>query len=128
MHLAVDEDDRGKGESVVREPTMADIANYLGISRQLVSIVLRDMPGASEETRGRVKQAAQDLGYSPHQGARLLRQYTRPPTGHRLRPRSRDRAGHRRVHLRRGRRRWSAGGPQCDDEDPYDRTGDRGAS
>jgi DNA-binding LacI/PurR family transcriptional regulator len=81
MHLAVDEDDRGKEESVVREPTMADIANDLGISRQLVSIVLRDMPGASEETRARVKQAAQDLGYSPHQGARLLRQYTRRQLG-----------------------------------------------
>ena len=81
MHLAVDEDDRGKEESVVREPTMADIANYLGISRQLVSIVLRDMPGASEETRARVKQAAHDLGYSPHQGARLLRQYTRRQLG-----------------------------------------------
>jgi DNA-binding LacI/PurR family transcriptional regulator len=81
MHLAVDEDDRGKEESVVREPTMADIADYLGVSRQLVSIVLRDMPGASEETRGRVKQAAQDLGYSPHQGARLLRQYTRRQLG-----------------------------------------------
>jgi DNA-binding LacI/PurR family transcriptional regulator len=81
MHLAVDEDDRGKEESVVREPTMADIASYLGISRQLVSIVLRDMPGASEETRARVKQAAQDLGYSPHQGARLLRQYTRRQLG-----------------------------------------------
>jgi DNA-binding LacI/PurR family transcriptional regulator len=81
MYLAVDEDDRGKEESVVREPTMADIANYLGISRQLVSIVLRGMPGASEETRARVRQAAQDLGYSPHQGARLLRQYTRRQLG-----------------------------------------------
>jgi DNA-binding LacI/PurR family transcriptional regulator len=28
-----------------------------------------------------VKQAAQDLGYSPHQEARLLRQYTRRQLG-----------------------------------------------
>lgn len=56
------------------EPTMADIATHLGISRQLVSIVLRDMPGASDVTRERVRQAAKDLGYSPNMGARSLRQ------------------------------------------------------
>jgi DNA-binding LacI/PurR family transcriptional regulator len=59
------------------EPTMADIAAHLGVSRQLVSIVLRAMPGASPETRDRVLQAAKDLGYSPNIGARTLRQ-TRP--------------------------------------------------
>ena len=53
---------------------MADIAAHLGVSRQLVSIVLRDMPGASKETRERVMQAAKTLGYSPHMGARTLRQ------------------------------------------------------
>lgn len=56
-----------------RQPTMADIAAHLGISRQLVSIVLRDAPGASEETRRRVKEAAQELGFSAHIGARQLR-------------------------------------------------------
>jgi len=59
---------------VTEEPTMADIAAHLGVSRQLVSIVLRDMPGASEATRERVREAAKDLGYSPHMGARTLRQ------------------------------------------------------
>jgi DNA-binding LacI/PurR family transcriptional regulator len=59
----------------VREPTMADIAAHLGVSRQLVSIVLREMPGASNQTRQRVMQAAKELGYSPHIGARTLRQY-----------------------------------------------------
>jgi DNA-binding LacI/PurR family transcriptional regulator len=53
---------------------MADIATHLGVSRQLVSIVLRDMPGASQTTRERVLQAAKELGYSPHMGARTLRQ------------------------------------------------------
>lgn len=57
-----------------RQPTMGDIAIHLGVSRQLVSIVLRDMPGASEATRTRVKAAAAELGYSPHVGARTLRQ------------------------------------------------------
>ncbi|MDP3891840.1 LacI family DNA-binding transcriptional regulator [Nocardioides sp.] len=60
---------------------MADIAEHLGVSRQLVSIALRDMPGASDATRARVKQAAKELGYSPHQGARLLRQYRRRQIG-----------------------------------------------
>jgi DNA-binding LacI/PurR family transcriptional regulator len=53
---------------------MADIAAHLGVSRQLVSIVLRDGPGASADTRARVRQAAQELGYNPHIGARTLRQ------------------------------------------------------
>lgn len=56
------------------EPTMADLAAHLGVSRQLVSIVLRDMPGASPETRERVRRAATELGYRPHIGARTLRQ------------------------------------------------------
>lgn len=59
-----------------RQPTMADIAHHLGISRQLVSIVLRDQPGASPETRRRVREAAEHLGYRPHIGARVLRQST----------------------------------------------------
>lgn len=53
---------------------MADIAAHLGISRQLVSIVLREVPGASAETRRRVFEAAERLGYSPHMGAVTLRQ------------------------------------------------------
>lgn len=57
-----------------RPPTMADIAAHLGVSRQLVSLALRDAPGASEETRRRVREAARELGYSPHLGARVLRQ------------------------------------------------------
>ena len=34
---------------------MADIAAHLGVSRQLVSLVLRDAPGASDATRERVR-------------------------------------------------------------------------
>ena len=60
-------------DGISRPPTMADIAAHLGVSRQLVSLVLRDAPGASEETRRRVRQAALDLGFSPHVGARSLR-------------------------------------------------------
>jgi len=56
-----------------RAPTMADIAAHLGVSRQLVSLVLRDLPGASDATRRRVWDAAHELGYRPHAGARALR-------------------------------------------------------
>ncbi len=56
-----------------RQPTMADIAAHLGVSRQLVSLVLRDAPGASDETRRRVQEAARELGFSPHVAARSLR-------------------------------------------------------
>lgn len=54
-------------------PTMNDVAAHVGVSRQLVSLVLRDLPGASPQTRERVLTAARELGYVPHQSARLLR-------------------------------------------------------
>ena len=56
-----------------RPVTMADIGQRLGISRQLVSIVLRDAPGASVETRQRVREAAREMGFNPHVGAQALR-------------------------------------------------------
>jgi DNA-binding LacI/PurR family transcriptional regulator len=59
--------------ATARPPTMADIAAHIGVSRQLVSLVLRDAPGASEQTRQRVREAAKELGFSPHVGARSLR-------------------------------------------------------
>jgi DNA-binding LacI/PurR family transcriptional regulator len=42
------------------------------VSRALVSIVIRGAPGASEQTRERVQQAAAALGYRPDSRARLL--------------------------------------------------------
>src|SRR3978361_55013 len=64
------------GNGARGETTMADIAADLGVSRQVVSLVLREQPGASAETRERVAESARRLGYSPHAGARLLRQST----------------------------------------------------
>jgi DNA-binding LacI/PurR family transcriptional regulator len=52
--------------------TMADVAERAGVSRALVSIVFRGVPGASPESRERVMRAAEELDYRPDQRARLL--------------------------------------------------------
>jgi DNA-binding LacI/PurR family transcriptional regulator len=52
--------------------TMADVAHRAGVSRALVSIVFRGVPGASPATRERVLRAAEELAYRPDQRARLL--------------------------------------------------------
>ncbi|GAA3795639.1 LacI family DNA-binding transcriptional regulator [Streptomyces phyllanthi] len=51
---------------------MADVAAKAGVSRALVSIVFRDQPGASRETRERVLRVADEIGYRPDNAARLL--------------------------------------------------------
>jgi DNA-binding LacI/PurR family transcriptional regulator len=61
-----------RSEQRPRAVTMADVAERAGVSRALVSIVFRGVPGASPETRQRVMQAAEELAYRPDQRARLL--------------------------------------------------------
>jgi DNA-binding LacI/PurR family transcriptional regulator len=56
-----------------RRPTMRDVAARVGVSQALVSLVFRDAPGASSETRERVFRAAAELGYRPDTAARVLR-------------------------------------------------------
>lgn len=55
-----------------RRPTMADVAARVGVSRALVSLVFRNEPGASDETREKVFAAARELGYRPDSAARML--------------------------------------------------------
>jgi DNA-binding LacI/PurR family transcriptional regulator len=52
--------------------TLRDVAQQAGVSRALVSIVMRDARGASDATRARVKMVAQELGYRPDVRARSL--------------------------------------------------------
>jgi DNA-binding LacI/PurR family transcriptional regulator len=56
-----------------RRPTLADVAARAGVSTALASIVIRGVRGASAESRQRVLQAADELGYRPDTRARLLR-------------------------------------------------------
>ncbi|NWL10544.1 LacI family transcriptional regulator [Paenarthrobacter nitroguajacolicus] len=56
-----------------RRPTLMDVAEAAGVSRALVSIVMRGAPGAAESTRQRVLDAARQLGYRADSRARLLR-------------------------------------------------------
>ncbi|MEU6129865.1 LacI family DNA-binding transcriptional regulator [Saccharopolyspora sp. NPDC047091] len=55
-----------------RRPTMSDIAAHVGVSKALVSLVLRDAPGPSEATREKVVRAAEELGYRSNRSASLL--------------------------------------------------------
>lgn len=53
--------------------TIKDVARTAGVSPALVSLVLNDRPGASAESRERVRAAADALGYRPDAHATLLR-------------------------------------------------------
>ena len=55
-----------------RRVRLDDVAAAVGVSPASVSLVLRGAPGPSAETRARVLDAAQRLGYRPDRAASLL--------------------------------------------------------
>jgi DNA-binding LacI/PurR family transcriptional regulator len=73
----VDPRSRPAGASSQR-PRLEDVAAAVGVSTASVSLTLSDRPGPSEETRRRVREAAERLGYRPDRTASLLaRRHTR---------------------------------------------------
>jgi LacI family transcriptional regulator len=55
------------------QPTVADVAEAAGVSRQTVSNVLNAPHRVRPETRARVEEAIAALGYQPNRAARALR-------------------------------------------------------
>ncbi len=53
-------------------PTIRDVAARAGVSKSLVSLVLRDAPHVSDEKRRAVREAIAELGYRPNAVARSL--------------------------------------------------------
>lgn len=51
---------------------LRDVALRAGVTVGAASLALNGKPGVSTETRERVRDAAREMGYAPHQGARSL--------------------------------------------------------
>lgn len=72
------------------QPTVSDVADVAGVSRQTVSNVLNAPELVRPETRERVQAAIHSLGYRPHASARRLRTQRSSTIGIRLDPITQD--------------------------------------
>jgi DNA-binding LacI/PurR family transcriptional regulator len=61
------------GRSTVAPPTLADVAERAGVSRQTVSNAVNNPDLLRADTLARVQDAIDELGYSPNRAARNLR-------------------------------------------------------
>lgn len=55
-----------------RPPTMKDVAAAAGVSKALVSMIFRDLPGPNAATRARVLSTADSIGYRRNRTASVL--------------------------------------------------------
>ena len=55
-----------------KPPTIVDVAKRAGVSKSLVSLVLRDAPNVSDQKRAAVARAMREIGYRPNAVARSL--------------------------------------------------------
>src|SRR3954453_3634442 len=69
-------DDSGR-----RRPTIRDIAQRAGVSKSLVSLVMRGEPRVREEKRSRVLAAAEELGYPTNAATRAMSSTTSTTVG-----------------------------------------------
>ena len=53
-------------------PTITDVAPAAGVSKGAVSFALNDRPGLAPETRGRILETAEAMGWTPSSRARAL--------------------------------------------------------
>jgi DNA-binding LacI/PurR family transcriptional regulator len=58
----------------VSRPTIRDVAERVGVSKSLVSLVLRGSPNVSPDRRAAVERAITELGYRRNAAARALRE------------------------------------------------------
>ena len=62
----------GAGQYAPRPPTMKDVAAAAGVSKALVSMIFREAAGPNAQTRVRVLETAERLGYRRNRTASLL--------------------------------------------------------
>ena len=54
------------------KPTIHDVASLAGVSKSLVSLALSGSEKVSEQSRGKILEAAEQLGYRRNAAARSL--------------------------------------------------------